>query len=152
MKFITYSLSQQEKIEHCADGNKHYQGQHQILLDTTGLDSSQFSAKPISHVCGAIAKEAIDDRQIEIITDKCTQTLCCWTKDMQDAINDSLIYKLVNNIFRKPVGRFDKNMIIEFIEVILVLEERDLPPIFCRRIDIAIRDPSQIKTAQRDNE
>jgi len=37
MKFIMVSLSQHEEIEHRTDCNKDNQGEHEVLLDATGL-------------------------------------------------------------------------------------------------------------------
>src|SRR5262245_57589973 len=38
MKFIMYSLCQQEEIKHYADNNESRQCKHQVLLDAPGLD------------------------------------------------------------------------------------------------------------------
>ena len=51
---------------------------------------------------------------------------------MQDAVDQALIHPLVDNVFCKPVGRFDEQEIVGFIKIILVLEKRDLQSIFCR--------------------
>src|SRR6266508_5963372 len=130
MKFIRHSLSQHEEIEHRADGNKHHQRKHEVLLDASCLDRTQFPTKPVGHVSRAITEEAIDDRQIDIIANEGTKSVCKRTEDVQDAVNHALIHKFVDDILREPVGRFDEHTIIEFVKIIFVLEQRDLQSVF----------------------
>src|SRR5918996_2821655 len=113
MKFIVDSLSQQEEIENSTDGNEHHQRQQHILLDASCLNYSQSFPGPVCDLCGTIPEEAIDDGQIKVIADECTKPICERTEDMQDAVDHTLIHELVNDIFREPIGRFDKNAIIE---------------------------------------
>src|SRR5512138_3467754 len=98
MKFIMYSLSQHEEIECCADDNEDHQCKHQILLDTSGLDAAQLAAKPVCDISRTITKETIDDGQVKVIPDRGAQSLCCRSKDVQDAIDHTLVHELVNNI------------------------------------------------------
>src|SRR5215204_6625066 len=141
MKFITYSLSQQEEIENSADSDEHHQRQHEILLDSSCLDSPQFGAKPIRDICGTIAKEAIDDGQIKVIADNGPEPVCGRTEDMENPVDHALVYELINNILCEPVGRLDKDSVIEFVEVIFIFEERNLQSVFRGRIDVAIDEP-----------
>src|SRR5215211_1013681 len=126
MKFIIDSLSQQEEIKYRTDGNEHHQRQHKILLDAPGLDSPQFSAKPICDICGTVTEEAIDDGQVKVIADEGTKPICGRTEDVQNAVDHALVHEFVNNVFREPVGRFDEHAIINLVKIIFVLEKRDL--------------------------
>jgi hypothetical protein len=82
MKFIMYSLSQQEEIERRADSDEDNEREHEILLDAPSLNCAQFTAKPVCHICRAITKEAVDDRQVKFITDEGADTIGRWTEDM----------------------------------------------------------------------
>ena len=144
MKFIMYSLSQHEEIECRANDNEDHQCEYEILLDTAGLDDAHSFTRAVRDLCRAVAKEAIDHGQVEFIADEGTKRVSYRTKAVQYAIDDALVDKLVDHILCEPVGRFDKDTIIEFVEVILVLEQWDLEPIFRRQIDIAIDDPASI--------
>src|SRR5215213_3596527 len=130
MKFITYSLSQQEEIQNRADGNEHHQRQHEILLDASCLDGPQFAAKPVRDIGGTVTEKAIDDRQIKVITDERTQPVGGGTEDVQDAVDHALVQEPVNDVLCEPVGWFDKHTIIEFIKVIFILKQRDLQSVF----------------------
>src|SRR5215212_3742395 len=120
MKFITYSLSQQEEIQNRTDGNEHHQRQHEIVLDASCLDGPQFAAKPVRDICGTVTEEAIDDRQIKVITDERTQPVGGGAEDVQDAIDHALIEELVDDVLSEPVGGLNKHTIIKFVKVILV--------------------------------
>src|SRR4030095_6211050 len=102
MKSIMVSLRQHEE-QHRADGNKHDQREHEILLDTTGLNSAQFTARPIGGIGRAIAKETINDWQVKIVAYRVAKPLCARTEEVQDAINHAQIHELVNDILCKPV-------------------------------------------------
>src|SRR5918993_1099028 len=130
MKFITYSLSHKEEIKNCANGNEHHQRQHQIMLDASSLNDPQLVARSICDLRRAVAEEAIDNGQVEIIADDGAQPVGCRSEDVQDAVDHALIHELIDDVFRKPVGRLDKGTVIKFIEVIFVLEQRDLEAVF----------------------
>src|SRR5512134_1889196 len=126
MKSIMGSLSQHEEVQRRADRQEHDQGKHEILLDSTGLNDAQFAAKPVGGISRAIANEAIDDRQVELIADSIANALRAGSEQMQDAIDQPLIQQLVDDILGEPVDRLDKDPVIKFVKVIFVLQEVDL--------------------------
>src|SRR6476646_3349693 len=136
MKFIMYSLCQHEEIDCRADDNEDHQCKHQILLDTSRLDSTQPLPGTIGNICRAIAKETVDHRQIKFVADDRTQTLRGWSKDVQEAVDQAFIEPLVNKSFCKPVGGSYENGIVDFVNVILIFEQWDLQSILGSRIDI----------------
>src|SRR5215208_2596348 len=155
MKFITYSLSQHSEVSEVevqrrANYRKYYQRKHKILLDAPSLDSTQFTTKPVRHICRAIAEKAIDNRQIKVIADGRTQPVCNGTEAMQNTIDHALIQELINDILCKPVGGLDEKSIVDLVKVIFILEQRDLQSVLRRRIDIAIDRPTERQATQRD--
>src|SRR5215216_1264487 len=152
MKFIMDSLSHQEEIQSRTNGNKHHQCQHEILLDASRLDDPQPISRPVSDFCRTVAEEAIDDGQIEVIADAETNPIRERAEDVQNAIDHALVQELVDDIFCEPVGWLDKHTIVEFVKIVLILEQWDLESVFCRRIDIAIGNPAKVQTTQRHNE
>src|SRR5512138_3165664 len=148
---IAYSLSQHEEIEHSTDGNEHNERQHQILLDASGLDEAQLAANPLGDSCRAIADEAIDDRQVEIISNGGTDPTRGWTEDVQEAVDHALVQELVDDVLREPVRRFDQDTVVDLVDVIFVLEQRELQPVLRRGVDVAIDEPAQEQTSQSNS-
>src|SRR5689334_5926095 len=130
MKFIMYSLSQQEEIERRADNDEDHEREHEILLDTTCLNSPQFTTKPVCHICSAIAEETVDDRQVKFCADEGAKSASSGTEDVQDAINEAFIHPGRDEDFRNPDRRFDKEEVIDLIKVVFVLEKTKLEFIF----------------------
>ena len=143
MKSIRVSLSQHEEIQRCADYQEDDQRQHEILLDTAGLNDTQSAAKPVGDIRRAIADESVDDRQIDVVAHRIANPLCAWTKQMQDAIDHTLIHEPVHHVFREPVGRFDEDRIVDLVEVIFSLQEIDLESVFGWRVDITVHEVSE---------
>ena len=124
----------------------------QILLDTTRLNGTQVFANPIGGIGGTIAKELIDHRHIKVIADGGTNSACGGTKDVQNAIDETFVHPLGDEDFGEPDQWFDEEEIIDFVEIIFVLEHRNLQFILFSRIDIAIHKPAEEQTAKRHEE
>jgi hypothetical protein len=68
---------------------------------------------------------------------------------MQKTVDNFLVHELVDNIFCKPVGGLDEEEVVGFINVVFVLEDRDLQFVLCRRADIAIDEITKCQAAKR---
>ena len=97
-----YSLSQQEEVEDRADDDENHQCEHEVLLDTSGLDDAQAFASTERDVRRAVAEEAIDNRQVKIIADDGADALRDGTEAVQEAIDQALVHPLVDEGFGKP--------------------------------------------------
>src|SRR6185436_7829768 len=145
------SLSQHE-VQHCADADEHHQREHKILLNTACLNGAQLAAKPVGCIRRTVTEEAVDDRQIEVISNRGTNTLCARPEEMQDAVDDALIQELVNDVLGKPVNRFDKDGVIHFIEVVFSLQEINLEFVFRDGVNSTIYKISEPQATESNHE
>src|SRR5687767_5449550 len=106
------------------------------MLDAPRLNGTQFDAAPPGQVSRTVAEEFVDHRNIEMITDDRAKAMCGRAKEMQDAVDQSLIHEFVHNILGKPGYRFNENKIVDLIEVPLVLEHTHLQLILLGSLNI----------------
>src|SRR5689334_21301382 len=82
-------LCQKEVVQQTAHDEKDDKRKDQVMLDAPGLDRAKFHAAPPGKVSRTIAKEFIDHRDVEIIAHGRTESLSGWTKEVQDAVDQS---------------------------------------------------------------
>src|SRR5687767_13539557 len=96
------ALCQKEIVQQPAHDEEQHEGEDQIMLNATGLDRAQLHTAPPGQVSRTITKEFVDHRDIEIIAHDRTQALCCRAEEVQNAVDQTQVHELVDDVLSKP--------------------------------------------------
>src|SRR5690606_10743511 len=115
-----------KEVQQSANHEDYDQRKDEILLNASRLNGAKILTDPPSGVGSSIPKETINERNIEVIANRASDSAGNGSKDMKDAIDEAFVHPFRDEDFREPQRGFDKDHVVDLIKVPLVLEDRDL--------------------------